>query len=163
MPLYVLDTMGSIPGLTGLFVAGIFSSALSSVSPILNSLSAVTMEDYIKVRVCNEIVSFWVKNGLICIFFQPFIKNEILDKRRVYYMKMLVLGYGGVCIILSFSVKYLGAVLQGSLTIFGVIGGPVSGVFALGILVPYVNQKVNRYKIIILIDFQFYLKLNFVF
>lgn len=49
MPLYVLDTMGSIPGLTGLFVSGIFSSALSSVSPILNSLAAVTMEDYIKV------------------------------------------------------------------------------------------------------------------
>jgi len=49
MPLYVLDTMGSIPGLTGLFIAGIFSSALSSVSPILNSLAAVTVEDYIKV------------------------------------------------------------------------------------------------------------------
>lgn len=49
MPLYVLETMGSVPGLTGLFVAGIFSSALSSVSPVLNSLAAVTMEDYIKV------------------------------------------------------------------------------------------------------------------
>lgn len=50
MPLYVLDTMGFIPGLTGLFVAGIFSSALSSVSPVLNSLAAVTMEDYVKVK-----------------------------------------------------------------------------------------------------------------
>lgn len=49
MPFYVLDTMGNIPGLTGLFVAGIFSSALSSVSPVLNSLAAVTMEDYVKV------------------------------------------------------------------------------------------------------------------
>lgn len=49
MPLYVQDTMESIPGLTGLFVAGIFSSALSSVSPVLNSLAAVTMEDYVKV------------------------------------------------------------------------------------------------------------------
>lgn len=49
MPLYVLDTMGNVPGLTGLFVAGIFSSALSSVSPILNSLAAVTIEDYVKV------------------------------------------------------------------------------------------------------------------
>jgi len=49
MPLYVSDTMGSIPGLTGLFVAGIFSAALSSVSPVLNSLAAVTMEDYLKV------------------------------------------------------------------------------------------------------------------
>lgn len=49
MSLYVLDTMGSVPGLTGFFVAGVFSAAMSSVSPVLNSLAAVTMEDYIKV------------------------------------------------------------------------------------------------------------------
>jgi len=57
MPLYVLDTMGSIPGLTGLFVAGIFSSALSSVSPVLNSLAAVTMEDYVKVYIFMNYLS----------------------------------------------------------------------------------------------------------
>lgn len=57
MPLFVLDTMGSIPGLTGLFVAGIFSSALSSVSPVLNSLAAVTMEDYVKVYIFTKNVS----------------------------------------------------------------------------------------------------------
>lgn len=119
MPLYVLDTMGSIPGLTGLFIAGIFSSAMSSVSPILNSLAAITMEDYIK----------------------PFKKQEIADKKRVYLMKILVLVYGGVCITLSFLTKYMGAVLQTSLTIFGVIGGPVLAVFTLGILLPYINQK----------------------
>jgi len=119
MPLYVLDTMGSIPGLTGLFIAGIFSSAMSSVSPILNSMAAITMEDYIK----------------------PFRKQEISDKKRVYLMKILVLMYGGVCITLSFLAKYMGAVLQSALTIFGVIGGPVMAVFTLGILLPYINQK----------------------
>lgn len=50
MPYYVVDTMGHIPGLSGLFVAGIFSAALSTVSAALNSLAAVTMEDYYKVR-----------------------------------------------------------------------------------------------------------------
>lgn len=49
MPRYVLDTMENIPGLSGLFVAGIFSGSLSTVSSALNSLSAVTMEDYVKV------------------------------------------------------------------------------------------------------------------
>lgn len=58
MPLYVSDTMGSIPGLTGLFVAGIFSAALSSVSPVLNSLAAVTMEDYLKVYILNYYLVF---------------------------------------------------------------------------------------------------------
>lgn len=32
LPLFVMDTLGGIPGLSGLFVAGVFSAALSSLS-----------------------------------------------------------------------------------------------------------------------------------
>ena len=53
MPFYVMDTMGDIPGLAGLFVAGLFSAALSTVSAAVNSLAAVTMEDYFKVLLTN--------------------------------------------------------------------------------------------------------------
>jgi hypothetical protein len=49
MALFVLDTMAHLPGLTGLFLAGVCSSALCSVSAALNSLAAVTLEDYITV------------------------------------------------------------------------------------------------------------------
>lgn len=49
MPYYVVDSMGHIPGLSGLFVAGIFSASLSTVSAAMNSLAAVTLEDYFKV------------------------------------------------------------------------------------------------------------------
>lgn len=50
MPLYVLDAVGHIPGLPGLFIAGIFSGSLSTISGALNSLAAVIVEDYIKVK-----------------------------------------------------------------------------------------------------------------
>lgn len=50
MPLFVVDAMGSMPGLPGIFVSGIFSASLSSVSAAMNSLAAVTLEDYIKVK-----------------------------------------------------------------------------------------------------------------
>lgn len=50
MPLFVLETMGRTPGLTGLFLAGVCSSALCSVSAALNSLAAVTLEDYVTVK-----------------------------------------------------------------------------------------------------------------
>ena len=43
---------GSIPGLPGLFIAGVFSGSLSTVSSAINSLAAVTFEDYVK-PVCN--------------------------------------------------------------------------------------------------------------
>lgn len=49
MPYYVVDTMGNTPGLSGLFVAGIFSASLSTISAGVNSLAAVTIEDYYKV------------------------------------------------------------------------------------------------------------------
>lgn len=47
MPYYVVEAMRSIPGLAGLFVAGIFSASLSTVSSACNSLAAVTIVDYI--------------------------------------------------------------------------------------------------------------------
>lgn len=50
MPLYVVDSLRHLPGLPGLFVAGIFSGSLSTVSSAVNSLAAVTLEDYFKVQ-----------------------------------------------------------------------------------------------------------------
>lgn len=49
VPLYVMDRLDAVPGLTGLFVAGIFSASLSTVSAAVNSLAAVTLEDFLKV------------------------------------------------------------------------------------------------------------------
>lgn len=60
MPLYVVDAIGHIPGLSGLFVAGIFSASLSTVSASLNSLAAVTIEDYCKVRSLTSICFFFL-------------------------------------------------------------------------------------------------------
>lgn len=70
------------------------------------------------------------------------MNKDISDKTRVFYMKILVLAYGGICLILAFLSQYLGSILQTSLVIFGVIGGPVLAVFTLGVLLPHVNQKV---------------------
>lgn len=51
MPLFIMESVGHFPGLGGLFVAGIFSATLSTVAACLNSLAAVTLEDYIKVKI----------------------------------------------------------------------------------------------------------------
>lgn len=47
LPYYVVETMGQFPGVAGLFIAGIFSGSLSTVSSALNSLAAVTMQDFL--------------------------------------------------------------------------------------------------------------------
>ena len=45
----MVDTLGKLPGIPGLFIAGLLSGSLSTVSSAINSLAAVTWEDYITV------------------------------------------------------------------------------------------------------------------
>ena len=46
-PLFVMQVMGDIPCVPGLFVAGVFSGALSTVSSGMNSLAAVIIQDIV--------------------------------------------------------------------------------------------------------------------
>ncbi|XP_012261194.2 putative sodium-dependent multivitamin transporter [Athalia rosae] len=123
MPLYVMDTMSSIPGLPGLFVAGIFSAGLSTVSAALNSLSAVTLEDYIKpaYRKCSG--------------------KEFSLAKSTIFGKSLAFAFGLICIALAFLAQFLGGILQASLTIFGVVGGPLLGMFTLGMFTESATQR----------------------
>ncbi|XP_046396198.1 putative sodium-dependent multivitamin transporter [Ischnura elegans] len=122
MPLYVIETVGHIPGLAGLFVVGLFSGSLSTVSSALNSLSAVSLEDYIKPAYVA-------------------IKGRGLSENACTVLsKILALGYGMLCLAFAFLAQSFGGILQASLTIFGVIGGPLLGVFTLGMFFPFANQ-----------------------
>ena len=110
--------MSDKPGLAGLFITGIFSGSLSSVSSAINSLAAVTLEDYIK----------------------PFV--VIKADSETLILKILALAYGIGCIIFTFLVEYLGpGVLQASLKIFGVVGGPLLGLSSLGMMTTKASQR----------------------
>lgn len=123
MPLFVVDTMSHIPGLSGLFVSGIFSGSLSSISSAISSLSAVTMEDYIKP---------WVTYRN---------KKDLSDARSTFYSKVLNLIYGGLCLGIAFMAGSIGGLLQAALSIFGIVGGPLLGLFTLGMYIKMANQK----------------------
>jgi sodium-coupled monocarboxylate transporter 8/12 len=75
MPLYVVDSLKDMPGLPGLFVAGIFSGSLSTVSSAVNSLAAVTLEDYFKVR-AGTLTSVLATNVLVS--WRSFIKQKLV-------------------------------------------------------------------------------------
>ncbi|GLH06851.1 Putative sodium-dependent multivitamin transporter [Gryllus bimaculatus] len=122
MPLYVVDSVSHIPGLSGLFVAGIFSGSLSTVSSAVNSLAAVTLEDYLKP------------------IYRLLYKSELPERRTSLYTKILAFLYGLVCLAVAFLAQFLGGVLQASLTIFGVIGGPLLATFTLGMFVILANE-----------------------
>ncbi|KAG5683323.1 hypothetical protein PVAND_012609 [Polypedilum vanderplanki] len=124
MPIYVIDVLNDFPGVAGLFVAGIFSASLSTVSTALNSLSAITLEDYFK-------------NAYLIIMKKPYVNS---DSDSALTSKILSAFYGLVCIGVAFLVQNLGGVLQASLIIFGVVGGPLLAIFTLGMCTKIANQ-----------------------
>lgn len=118
-PLFVMDTLGTWMGLPGLFVSGIFSGALSTVSSGMNSLAAIVLEDFIKAG-CYPNIS---------------------EKKATWTTKGLSLFFGLLTFALVFVAEQLGNVLSAALGIFGMVGGPLLGVFTLGMFFPWANSK----------------------
>lgn len=125
LPRFVMDVMGDWPGIPGLFVSGIFAASLSTVSALVNSLAAVTLEDYLK--------PFWLWMR----------RRPMNESGSALPAKVLAFFYGCVCIGVAFLAKNMGGVLQASLTVFGVAGGPLFGLFTLGMMMPVVKQRVG--------------------
>ncbi|XP_031345438.1 putative sodium-dependent multivitamin transporter [Photinus pyralis] len=123
LPYYVVQIMGHIPGLSGLFISGLFSAALSTLSSSLNCLAAVTLEDYLKP-----------------IYFKAAGRNPPNDKLFLY-SKIISLVFGFICIGLAFFAHLLGGLLQSSLTLTGILGGPLLALFSLGMFTRSANQK----------------------
>ncbi|XP_075145578.1 kin of rumpel isoform X1 [Haematobia irritans] len=120
VPLMVMETLKFLPGMAGLFVAGVFSAALSSLSTGLNSLAAVFLEDYIK----------------------PFRKNALSERQTAWIMRSTVVFIGIISVALVFVIQYLGhAVIQLSTTLSSVTGGPLLSLFLMGLLMPWINSK----------------------
>lgn len=122
MPLYVMDMLSAYPGVPGLFIAGIFSAGLSTISATVNSLAAVILEDFIKPVYQRR-------------------DKEITATGSIIVSKILAVIVGIACIGLAFMGQFLGGLLQAALTIFGVVGGPVFGMFTLGMFTRLGNQK----------------------
>ncbi|NXB24285.1 SC5AC protein, partial [Rhagologus leucostigma] len=118
MPYFVMDIFSSMPGVPGLFVACAFSGTLSTVAASINALATVTFEDLVKKCFPNlsEKMSTWISKGL-CIL------------------------YGVLCTSMAAAASLLGGVVQASLSIHGMCGGPMLGLFTLGIVFPCANWK----------------------
>ncbi|KAH8407384.1 hypothetical protein KR215_011850, partial [Drosophila sulfurigaster] len=119
LPLLVMETLGAYPGLPGVFVAGVFSAALSSLSTGLNSLSAVVLEDFVK----------------------TFRRKPLSEAQTAFVMRSVVVLFGIIFVALVFVVEKLGAVLQLTITLTSVANGPLLGIFTAGVMLPWVNSK----------------------
>ncbi|XP_037787388.1 sodium-coupled monocarboxylate transporter 1-like [Penaeus monodon] len=120
LPFYVMDRLSSIPGLSGLFVACIFSGSLSTISSGVNSQAAVTWEDVFSRR--------------------PGCAN-LSKTTQAWITKFFALGYGILATGLAFLGDHLSGVLQGTIAITSSVSGPILAVYVMGLFLPSTNAK----------------------
>ncbi|XP_067292593.1 sodium-coupled monocarboxylate transporter 2 [Pseudorasbora parva] len=118
MPYFVMEILGAFPGLPGLFVACAFSGTLSTVAASINALATVMYEDFVS---------------------QCF--GDLSNRAANWISKALCVVFGVACTTMAVGASYMGGIVQAALSIHGMCGGPMLGLFSLGILFPVTNLK----------------------
>lgn len=117
-PIFVMETVGEWRGVPGLFIAGVFGAALSSLSVVLNSTAAVLLEDILK----------------------GCFKCKPSEKAAAIFVKSSILVLGGAAMGFLFVVEKLGGVLGLATSLTAIAAGTTFGIFSLGMLNPYANS-----------------------
>lgn len=116
---YISTVLSAYPGLAGLATSGIFSGSLSSLSSYINTFATITVQDLII----------------------PNVQNKISRKSKIILCRVLTIAYGLVCTAFALMVPHIGRATPMLTTVFGVFGGPLSGVFFLGLFSKRANTK----------------------
>lgn len=119
LPYFTVENLP--PGLVGLIVSGIFSASLSTISAMMNSLAAVALEDYVK--------PLHKKFGV-----------DFSDKKATFIAKALTVLNGIICMFLALMAKTMGTLVAVAFSVHGAIGGPILGIFTLGMVSESANE-----------------------
>ena len=110
LPFFVVTQLPA--GLPGLLIAAIYAASMSTISAGLNSLASATVIDF-KQRLSHG--------------------PEKTAVQQVANARWITVGYGVLVILLAFSVaKMPGNLVESVNTVIGLIGGPLLGLFFLG-------------------------------
>ncbi|CAJ0953484.1 unnamed protein product [Ranitomeya imitator] len=83
-------------------------------------------------------------NALATVTYEDIVKNvfkNISDKKSTWISKGLCVLFGILCTVMAVVASFMGGVVQAALSIHGMCGGPMLGLFSLGILFPWTNWK----------------------
>ncbi|KAK5642169.1 hypothetical protein RI129_008336 [Pyrocoelia pectoralis] len=119
LPYFVMDIGKHVPGLPGIFIAGIFSAALSTLSSSLNTLAATIYGDLVS----------------------SFISRNISQHKEGWILKLIVIMSGSLCAGLTLFLDRMGSLMSFLNAMTGLIIGIFVGLFSLGIIFPVANSK----------------------
>jgi len=112
LPNFVSRQLGS--PLPGLMVAAILAATMSTVSSGINSLTTATLMDFLYARSKQS-------------------GNANVEHSRVRIARIWTVAYGVIVTLLALVVSQLGSFIEASAKISGFFGGPLLGIFFLGV------------------------------
>lgn len=110
LPFFVINELPR--GLPGILIAGIFAATMSTISSGINSLTTVTLVD----------------------IYQRLWKPDASPEHQLRLAHRLTLAYGLLIVALAFAAGRFGSLIEAPVKLFGLIGGPLLGLFLLGML-----------------------------
>ncbi|EED36680.1 SSS sodium solute transporter superfamily [Luminiphilus syltensis NOR5-1B] len=109
VPLYMINALPS--GVVGLAIVALFAAAMSSLDSVINSLSATTMEDFVR----------------------RFHRGHWDDRKELLLSRLLTVTWGTITLIMAFYVGDIATtVLEAINKIGSLANGPILAVFLLG-------------------------------
>lgn len=115
LPFFVVNHLPT--PLPGLLIAALFGATMAVVSAGINSLATAALMDFRRVA--------------------PATVES--DRLRLMIARALTLGFGALATALALVIGRLGTLVQITITIMGIFGGPLLGVFFLGVLIRRAN------------------------
>lgn len=133
VPVFIIKYLPN--GVIGILIVAIMSAAMSTLSSTVNSLSAVTMEDFVKR-----------------------FKTDLPDKKYVALSRLLSIFWGLVCLFFAFFAGNIeGTVIEVINKISSVFYGPILAAFILAILTKRVHALGANIGIVAGVLFNIYL------
>nr|XP_037290072.1 sodium-coupled monocarboxylate transporter 1-like [Rhipicephalus microplus] len=117
VPYYINTSASALMGIRGLFLAGVISASISTISSIVNSHAAVLYVDIVT----------------------PYI--NISEKRSGFVMAALAAGSGTIMTLLGLLVPYIGSAARFFIALYAAASGPFAGIIILATCFPWSNAK----------------------
>jgi len=112
VPVYIIEYMPV--GIVGIALVALFAAAMSSLDSVINSLSATTMEDFVR---------------------RFHAEDKWNDARELLYSRGLTVAWGVITLWMAFHVDDIATTVLVAINKIGsLINGPVLGVFTMGLL-----------------------------
>ena len=100
-------------------------------------------------------------NSLAAVFLTDFLhlgcKVELSEGVKTIITKIVTFVFGLISFLVVFILKYLPGVLYAAIQLFGMLGGPILGIFSLGMFVPFASSAGALTGLVISLIFSFWI------